>query len=174
MSETLGITQEALKLPPSIVTKTDVSRLLNELEGVDNELISREAKMKTGIQPGGEIIYSEHLTDFLVANNTEISQDSTQRTYLINKLRHLKKTVPTVHITFATPADSESLQKLAAWLRQEIHPQAVIKVGLQPSLIGGAFVRTTNHVHDFSLRAKLAAHRNLITEELERLSSGTK
>lgn len=170
MSDVESLTQEALKLPPSIVTKIDVSRLLSELEAVDGELISREAKAKTGIQPGGEIIYSEHLTDFLAANNTEISHDSVQRSYLLNKLRHLKKTTPTIHITFATPADSESLQKIAAWLRQSVHPQAVIKVGLQPSLIGGVYVRTTNHVHDFSLRAKLASHRDIITKELEVLS----
>ena len=172
MSEANGMTVEALKLPPSIVTKIDVSHLVSELESIDNELISREAKAKTGIEPGDEINYSEHLADFLAVNETTISEDSVQRSYLINKLRHLKKTVPTVHVTFASPADSESLQKLAAWLRQEVHPQAVMKVGLQPSLIGGVYVRTTNHVHDFSLRAKLAAHRHLIKEELERLSSG--
>lgn len=173
MNETPGITQEQLKLPPSIVTKIDVSHLVRELEAVDNELISREAKAKTGIEPGGDIMYSEQLTDFLSANQTEISHDSTQRSYLINKVRHLKKTVPTIHVTFASSADNESLQKLAAWLRDEVHPQAVMKVGLQPSLIGGVYVRTTNHVHDFSLRAKLAAHRHLIKEEIERLTSGT-
>lgn len=170
MNETDKMTKDALKLPPSIVTKIDVSRLLSELEAIDGELISREAKAKSGIQPGGEIMYSEHLTDFLAVNKTEVSQDSVQRSYLLNKLRHFKKTVPTIHITFATSADNESLQKIAAWLRQSVHPQAVIKVGLQPSLIGGVYVRTTNHVHDFSLRAKLASHRDIITKELEMLS----
>lgn len=170
MNETNGMTQELLKLPPSIVSLIDVSHLLSELESIDNELVSREAKSKAGIQPGGEILYSQHLMDFLSVNKTEVSQDSTQRSYLINKLRHLKKTVPTIHITFADSADSESLQKITAWIRQEVNPQAVIKVGIQPSLIGGAYIRTTNRVYDFSLRAKLAAHRNLITEELETLS----
>ncbi len=172
MNETNTTHQDTLVLPPSIVTKIDVSHLLTEIEQIDNELISREAKQKSGVQPSGEIIYSDHLSDFLTANSIEISQESVQRSHLIKRLRELKASVPTVHITFATTADSESLQKIAGWLRQSVHPQAVVKVGLQPALIGGAYIRTTNHVHDFSLRAQLAGHRDIITKEVEALRGG--
>lgn len=170
MNENAPMTKEHLILPPSVVMKSDVTHLLSEIEGIDNELISREAKAKTGITVSEEIIYSEHLKDFLSVNGLEIDSDSVKRSQLISMLRQLKQTLPTVHLTFASSADNESLQKIAAWLRKEVHPQAVMKIGIQPSLIGGVYVRTTNHVHDFSLRAKLAAHRHLIKEELEALS----
>jgi F0F1-type ATP synthase delta subunit len=69
-------------------------------------------------------------------------------------------------MTFAVTADPESLQQLALWLRTTINPQAVIAVGLQPSLVAGVYLRTPNHVHDLSLRAMLKNGRGLLVEEL--------
>jgi len=71
-----------------------------------------------------------------------------------------------MHMTFATVADPESLQKLVDWIRQEIHPQALLHVGLQPALVGGVYLRTPNHIHDFSLRQLLADKRSIIVDEL--------
>ncbi len=164
--------QAALVVPPSVATYADISRLVGEVERIDGELIARDAHKKVGAAADDMPAFSEQLSDFLAANKLELNDDSVQRNYLISTLRHLKATVPTIHMTFATSADKESLQKIVSWLRQSIHPQAVIKVGLQPSLIGGAYVRTTNHVHDFSLRAQLAGHRDAIVEEVEALRGG--
>lgn len=161
--------QTALLLPPSIVTKVDVSRLVSEMEQVDNELITRDAHIKANVPITSQISLSQQLSDFLSVNTLEIG-DGAMRSDLIKRLRHIKNTAPMVHITFASSADTESLRELVVWLRQSVHPQSVITVGLQPSLIGGAYIRTPNRVHDFSLRARLAGHRDIITKEVEALS----
>ena len=161
--------QVALLLPPSIVTKVDVSRLVSEMEQVDNELITRDAHIKANVPITNQISLSQQLSDFLSVNTLEIG-DGAMRSDLITRLRHIKNIAPMVHITFASSADTESLRELVVWLRQSVHPQSVITVGLQPSLIGGAYIRTPNRVHDFSLRARLAGHRDIITKEVEALS----
>ena len=161
--------QTALLLPPSIVTKIDVSRLVSEMEQVDNELITRDAHIKANVPITSQISLSQQLSDFLSVNTLEIG-DGAMRSDLIKRLRHIKNTAPMVHITFASSADTESLRELVVWLRQSVNPQSVLTVGLQPSLIGGAYIRTPNRVHDFSLRARLAGHRDIITKEVEALS----
>lgn len=162
----------AYVLPPSVVTKSDISRLVNEVERLDGDLTARAAREKVGVDAHEDVSFSEQLGDFLAANQLEMSDDSVMRSRLIKELHRIKSTAPTIHMTFATSADTESLQKIITWLRESVHPQTVLVVGLQPSLIGGAYVRTTNHVHDFSLRARLADHRDIIVKEVEALSGG--
>lgn len=163
--------QSQFVLPPNVVTKADVSRLVSEMERLDNEVVTRDAHIKANVPITEQITLSEQLSDFLSANDLEIG-DNAERAELIKQLRHLKSSVPTVHVTFATSADGESLRQIVGWLRQSIHPQSVVAVGLQPSLIGGAYIRTPNHVHDFSLRARLAGHRDIITKEVEAIRGG--
>lgn len=153
-------------LPPSIVTKVDLSRMVSEFEQVDNELTTASVRKKTGGDSSGQLAMSEQLSDFLTQNQVDI-QDGHARSDFVKRLRRLKDTVPVLHMTFSTTADGESLRKLSAWARDSVHPQAVIAVGLQPALIGGVYVRTPNHVMDLSLRAKLKGSRELITKELE-------
>lgn len=157
---------ELLSLPPSVVTRIDVSRLVRELEWIDNEITTAAVRAKTGVPVTSQPVFSDQMTDFLTQNNLTLT-DARQRTALVKALRKVKDTVPIIHMTFAVPADRESLQQLAAWLRSSVHPQAVIAVGLQPSLVGGVFVRTPNQVHDLSLRAKLQASRGVLIKSLE-------
>lgn len=171
MSEFAQSSQDSLIVPPSIVTKVDISRLVSEVEQLDGYLIAVDARAKSGVPTAGEPVLSEQLSDFLAANSLELG-GAAERAQLIKQLRQLKSTVPSVHMTFAAPADNESLREIVAWLRQSVHPQSVIMVGLQPSLVGGAYVRTPNHVHDMSLRAQLAGHRDIITREVEALRGG--
>ena len=84
-------------------------------------------------------------------------------------LRILKDKVPVLHMTFSVTADVESLQTLTQWVRNSVHPQAVIAVGLQPSLVAGVYLRTPNHIHDFSVRGALEGRHGLLIEELETL-----
>jgi F0F1-type ATP synthase delta subunit len=156
-------------LPPSVVSKVDLSHIVSELERVDNELTTLVARAKVGVREQPKIVLSQPLTDFLTQNKLGLN-DSNARTELIKQMRALKDAVPTVHMTFAVTADSESLSQLAHWLRTTVHPQAVIAVGLQPALVGGVYLRTPNHIHDFSLRALLHGKRGLLAQDLEVLS----
>lgn len=161
----------SLVLPDSIATKRDVLALIHELEHADNTLTTVEVKTKVGTAPKVDVVLSDQLMDFLHTNRMQIG-DSRVRSQLISQLHHLINDMPVVNVTFATEADADSLQKIVTWVRESVHPQAVIAVGLQPDLIGGVYIRTLNHVYDLSLRAQLKDARHLITEELEVIRAG--
>lgn len=153
-------------LPSNVISKADVSRLSIELERVDNEMTAAAVREKQGIAKEEPKAISDRLRTFIEQNKLDLS-DSHVRTDLIKEVRRLKEEVPVIHMTFATVAEPESLQLLASWLRTEIHPQAVLEVGLQPSLVAGVYLRTPNHVHDLSLRAVLESQRDLLVQDLE-------
>lgn len=155
-------------LPPTVVTKVDVSHLVSEIERVDNELTTIAVQAKAGAGQQSQLALSPQLTDFMNHNKLR-PNNSGERTELIKQMRLLKDNVPTIHMTFAVEADAQSLQQLAAWLRSSVHPQAVIAVGLQPGLIAGVYLRTPNQVRDLSLRAMLKGGRGLLLKDLEAL-----
>lgn len=155
-------------LPAAVVSRADLTRLVRELEEVDNQLEQQKAR---GQGKSGHYqlpAMSKGLADFVAANKLDIGSDHV-RLNLKAELRKLKDHAPVIHMTFSTEADTESMQYIAAWIRKELHPQALISVGLQPSLIAGAYVRTPNHVHDFSVRAFMKNSRGIIVEALDKL-----
>jgi hypothetical protein len=159
-------THETFVLPPNVVSRVDVSRLVSEVERVDNELTAAAVRGKIGEAAQASPVLSQQLADFL-AQNQLVLTDGHERSRIVKELRVLKDKVPVIHMTFAVSADPESLAQIAAWLRQSVHPQAVISVGLQPGLVAGVYLRTPNHVHDLSLKAKLASSRDVLVKELE-------
>lgn len=160
---------QRLILPPSLVTRIDMARLISEVEQLDADMTAEAARTKVGAASGARPVLSDQLTDFLTVNQVDV-ESAEQRRQAIAGLRQLKDEAPVVHMTFATTADQASLSKLADWLRRSVHPQSLMVVGLQPNLIGGVYVRTTNQVHDLSVRAKLANSRHLLVEAVEELS----
>jgi hypothetical protein len=168
MNETEVKTHENFVLPPSVVTKIDVSRLVSEAERVDNEMTASAVRAKSGSGEQTQPMLTEQFSEFL--NQNQLKLDSGRgRSTLIQELRLLKDTVKILHMTFAVPADVESLQKLTEWVRTSVHPQAVIAVGLQPALVAGVYLRSPNHVQDLSVRGALEGRHGLLVEELETL-----
>jgi len=168
MTDTEVKTHENFILPANVVTKVDVSRLVSEVERVDNTMTASGVRAKIGSEELPVPVMSDQLTDFLSANSLDL-QTSKNRSDLVKQLRILKDKVPVLHMTFSVTADAESLQKLVAWVRESVHPQAIIAVGLQPALVAGVYLRTPNHVHDLSLRHMLDGRHGLLVEELESL-----
>jgi F0F1-type ATP synthase delta subunit len=171
MSDAAVKTHANFVLPPSIITRIDVARLVSEVERVDGEMTSVTVRNKIGETQEFVPVMSEQLMTFLVENTLTLVE-SQERSRIIKELRLLKNKVPVIHVTFAVTADPESLAQLAAWVRSSIHPQAVIAVGLQPQLVAGVYLRTPNHVHDLSLRAKMAQSRGVMVEALEAYRAG--
>lgn len=161
----------SLVLPSALISRADLARLVREIEDLDNELEAQKARNRATGDTGYKLpTISRTLSDFVEQNKVNIADDQS-RMLLKEQMKAMKDKAPIVHMTFAVEADPASLQQLVAYMRKEIHPQALLVVGLQPSLVGGAYVRTPNHVHDFSLRAQLAKKRGIILQELEELSS---
>ena len=158
-----------LVLPSSLATRSDLQRLITEIERIDNSLNSAQIHEQIGHPADDSLTTSRQLADFLQINDIDI-KNGEDRSRLLHDARHLKITAPVIHVTFATSADNDELTKIVDWVRQSVHPMAVLTVGLQPSLIGGVYIRTTNKVFDFSVRSQLANGRHIIKQELEALS----
>lgn len=157
--------QTGFVLPTGVVSKGDIARLIREFEALDNALTTSKVRKKVGAKEADAPVLSGQLGAFIDANPVELDSTSA-RTRYIRQLRVLKDTAPIIHMTFASVVDSESLQQLIVWLRDSIHPQTVIDVHLQPALVAGVYVRTPNHVHDFSVRGALAGRRDALKEAL--------
>lgn len=171
MTDTLVPSYDQFVLPPSVVTRVDISRLVSEMEQLDNDLRTIAVRAKSGVSEHTQPRLSDQMNDFMVANQLQVGA-AQQRAELIKQLRLLKDNVPNIHMTFASTADNDSLGQVVSWLRQKIHPQTTLTVGLQPGIIGGAYIRTPNHVHDLSLRAQLAKSRHLLVEAVEAVNAG--
>jgi hypothetical protein len=165
MSEQMTQTYADFLLPPSLVTRVDISRLVHEAERVDNEMTSASVRAKAGASQVAVPVMSDQLQEFLTQNQLSLD-NSIVRTDIIKQLRLLKDKVPVVHMTFAVTADRESLEYLAGWLRSSVHRQAVISVGLQPALVAGVYLRTPNRVMDLSMRALLQNSHDKLTAQL--------
>ncbi len=168
MSDDAPLALDSLNLPPSVVSKADVARMSVELERIDNDLSTNTVRTKVGATAGEVPPMSRQLADFVLENKLDLGAPTT-RTQLIKYVNSMKDTLPIIHMTFASEADRESLGQLALWLRQEVHPQAVIDVGLQPGLVAGVYVRTANRVFDLSLKGALKGGREILTNELRAL-----
>ncbi len=156
-------------LPLSLMTRADLRRLIAELESVDNSMITESIHQRTGHPSDSPLAPSDMLDQCAQVNSVDLS-DQSSRSNLLNQLRRLDSSSPIVHMTFASTAKQEVLIKLVEWLRQKVHSQALVSIGLQPNLIGGVHIRTTNRVFDMSIRSQLADGRQFIIRELEAIS----
>jgi hypothetical protein len=156
-------------LPATLIGRVDLARLVREVESVDNDF--EVQKVRDHKTEGSYSIptMSRSLSDFLQLNKIDIA-DSQARMALKDQLRLMKDKSPTIRMVFAAEPEPEFMQQLVAWIRQEIHPGALLTVGLQPGLIGGVYMRTPNHVHDFSVRTMLAGKRDILINELGLIS----
>jgi hypothetical protein len=161
-------TATSYMLPAALIGRADLSRLVREVESVDADLESQ--KVRTHADKSGYRMptMSRSLSDFVDLNKIDLADDK-RRMELTENLRVLKDKAPIMHMTFAVDADPEFLQQLVTWIRTEVHPHALLSVGLQPSIVGGVYVRTPNHVHDYSIKTLLSGKRDIIVHELEGL-----
>lgn len=162
------IDTDKIALPDRVFSRVDLSQLIAELEKFDNRLSEFEARQKTGHSSNHPVL-SDRLLDFFAVNHMEIG-DNIDLSQLISQLKRLKSRMPIVHLTFASQVDDDSLREIVKWLRQSVHRQAVVSIGLQPGLIGGVYMRTTNRVYDLSVRKSLEANRGLLVQQIKELT----
>lgn len=166
MSSVQDFSQVTLVFPPAIVSRVDVAHLIQDIERCDQEMIASDTRQRSGIKSvQQEIAPSDLVQSFLSANQLTLG-DGRERRALLQALERTKKTLPVVHVTFAAEANREHLEQVIAWLRSHVHSQAVVETGIQPALIAGAYVRTSNQVFDFSLRGALKGGRAILKREI--------
>lgn len=150
-----------MKIPPSIVSKVDLSRIVRELEMAHEQL--QQADLR-GTDPSLPVL-SRALQDMAELHETPVDSLEAAKK-LLTELTELQRSAPRLHISFAHDPNPEFLSKLITWLRDEIHPQLLLRIGLQPSIAGGCIVRTTNKIFDFSLRRDLDAKHQILIDKL--------
>lgn len=153
------------KLPLSIVSVVDLGRLIRELEGINDFLLQASVRKK-----GASMVLPKttHILESLAQENNLNLLNTEDRKMMNSMLRNVKNRAPVIHLSFAVDPSAAFLQKILAWFRENIHPQMILQVGLQPNIAAGCIVRTTNKYFDFSLRKHLDNSRKLLLDELSK------
>ncbi|MGZ6004644.1 MAG: hypothetical protein ACXWLH_00675 [Candidatus Saccharimonadales bacterium] len=155
--------ETATILPLTIITEVDLGRISRELAGIEDFSL-QSAVRDAGKQPQLPRT-SRSLEDLarLHELNLLIEADRAELRRIIDDLR---QHAPVLHMSFASDPSSNFLNKLVTWLRNEIDPSTLLRVGLQPGIAAGCIVRTRNKYFDFSLRKHLDEHSQMLIEAL--------
>lgn len=143
---------ERLRLPNAVVGEIEIARLRRELNGLNDFFVSSRSRAGgTAVQPPK----LSRLLDQLAKDNQVNLLEEADRAKLLGALDQIQQQAPRLQISFATEPQPKSLEPILGWLRQNIHPHALVQVGLQPAIAAGCIVRTPNKVFDLSLRSSL-------------------
>jgi F0F1-type ATP synthase delta subunit len=152
-------------LPTTVISPIDLNQVLRELEEAD------QALQAAGLRSGGEEVklpkVGRLLTDVAEANKLNLLH-ADERQKLLEQLTNLKDAAPSLHMSFNADPSPAFMQKLTAWLRDEIHPHALVRTGLLPNIGAGCVLRTTNQVFDFSLKNHFDKSYQILVDELKR------
>jgi hypothetical protein len=154
-----------LKLPTVIASRKDIIRLHREIRAFIDAVTQSIMRHDNPVQYPA---ISEQLRALAVANQVDM-RDPKNCEGMLERLDYLKEHAPSIHISFPTEPTAEVLERLVTWFREEVDPNVVIQVGLQPTIAAGVVVRTPNHQFDFSLRRHLYANRQKLGEALQRV-----
>jgi F0F1-type ATP synthase delta subunit len=88
------------------------------------------------------------------------------RQQLIQKLQFVRRTAPSVQISFASEPSQRALRILIRWFRENGHPNTLISVGVQPNLAGGCVIRTSTKQFDFSLQQLFKSNSQALAQRL--------
>ncbi|MEK7153496.1 MAG: hypothetical protein AAB834_06105 [Patescibacteria group bacterium] len=152
-------TARPLELPTLVFGPVEVHRLLRELEALEEYLIQANIREKGKQAP---LPKTSRLLEGLAGNNGFNLLQPEQRKQLVAFLQSVDQKAPVIRISLAADPSSAFTAKLVAWLRSNIHPYALLYLGLQPTIAAGCIVRTNNKTFDFSLRNRFSEQRALL------------
>lgn len=155
----------AFVLPMEVFGVVEVRRLARELELLDEYL--RQASLRAGGSKQAALPRPSRLLDAAARDNRLNLLDAADRKKLASYLQAVLKQAPTVHMSFASDPSAAFLEKVVGWLRSNIHPLMLIRLGLQPSIAAGCVLRTANRSFDFSLRHRFTEERDLLVYSLD-------
>lgn len=170
MSRAIKLEQaDRFGLPPALLGRPDISRVLRELERIDSILGSQA--IRTPENPQVIPSMSRGLSDCITLNNITIT-DVNERQRLLKMLRQTKEKAPVVHITFAVDPVPAITAQITVWIRENLHSHALVSVGLQPRIVGGCIVRTPDHIYDFSIRKRFKDSEAVLINRLNQVVAG--
>jgi hypothetical protein len=152
-------------LPVTILTRADLARLLRELQEFEDKTYQagvrhEEAPLATHVSA------ALHESAESLGASLEVPADRKQ---LVEKLQTLHRTAPQIHVSFAMQPSLHAVEAITQWFRGNTHPATLVQVGLDPSIVGGCVIRTTNKVFNFSFAGALRDSTNILQEGIASL-----
>lgn len=133
-------------LPLGLVGPADVNRLVRECLTL-SELL--DAARRPAPPIASESALGQLLRQYRLSPASARDLEQVAR-----RLDVLRQKAPLIHIAFGAEPSARFINSLLTWLRQELHPQLLLQIGLQPNMGAGCVVHTTNRYFDFSLRQR--------------------
>lgn len=140
------------KLPLNIISQVDVARMLREINAL-NDFFAASKVRQAGTPM--KMPRTTRLLEQVAADNNFNLLEEKDRKALAAQLDGVIGNAPLLHISFAAEPSPKALERILLWFRTNIHPQALLQVGLQPTIAAGCVLRTNNKVFDMSMRAYL-------------------
>jgi hypothetical protein len=158
-----------LKLPNSLIGRADAGRQVRELNSLNDFFAG--AKTRPAGSPVVMPKVSRPLEAAAALNGLNLLNEA-HRAQLQSQLIEIYEHAPSMHISFAVEPSPRALEQILVWIRQNIHSQALLQVGLQPAIAAGCMLRTTNKVFDMSLRTHLQKQSQYLAELLAEKTDG--
>lgn len=162
--ETAGESRQFV-LPTQVFGVVEIRRLIRELENLDDFM--RQAGIREGGDKQASLPRLSRLLDATASDNHLNLLQASDREQLAKALQGTLDRAPVIHLSFASDPSAAFLEKVVSWLRGNVHPITLIRLGLQPSIAAGCVLRTPNRSFDFSLRHRFAEERQLLLYSLE-------
>lgn len=159
-------------LPLAISTPVELGRVLRELGQIDEKLNQETIKNK-GAKSTTIVKLSNSTSELVKSINADI-YDQHIRQQLIAYLTDIKHKAPVMHVSFSSEASHQFTMRIVSWLRKEVNPNALVVVGLDPTIGAGSKVRTNNHYFDFSLASRLKKNHSLLADKIKEFTVSEK
>lgn len=152
-----------------IVSRSDVARLLREIESIEENQRQYDLKTQSLTRAKNTGFYvTTYLRQVAEALSIDIDK-SADRLKLANYLSAAKEKAPQIHMDFAVEPSAGLLESIVEWLRLNIDARVLLQTGVQPTIIAGCTLRTSNKFYDFSLRSHFTKAESLLQKEVRAL-----
>ena len=155
--------EPGVQLIDAIMTPIELGKILREAFTIDEFLSADSHGIKSGLRMPA---MSPALQSIVTAQNINLLQPE-HRARFRQQLDFVRRTAPTVQVSFGAEPSRQALRVLVRWFRENGHPNTLIAVGVQPHIAGGCIVRTSTKTFDFSLQQLLQKNRAELAKKLQ-------
>jgi hypothetical protein len=153
-------------IPVTVFGPIEVRRLSRELAALEEHLT--QAALRQSGETQAKLPRTSYMLEEFAEENHLNMLKKEDRQALAGFLRELLAHAPMLHMSLASDPSAAFTAKVVTWLRHNIHPHTLLRIGLQPTMAAGCAVRTTNRWFDFSLRHRFAESQQKLLESLEK------
>lgn len=156
-------------LPVYIIGKPQLSAILREIQYMDDVMHQNNLTDSISAVASMHATTSNRGLNELAQSRGYRLDSSNDRQQLARDVQSLIASSPEYHISFASEPPIRKLKQLVQWLRENVHPQLLVQVGLQPLITAGCVIRTNNSVIDLSLRRSFDEALPVLLREVQTL-----